>query len=390
MRQRPAEGAREVVRECRRTDAQEGVHRAHDRCGDTGEDERGDKDRHLLEQEQGRGVVGPCERRDLPTQDQGLHRDADADEEQLREEHAHRHEERVPAEAAHVLQHVVLVRDVRLAERTDGEDEEEGECHHRPTRPPGAEQGRVGRLDRARDGRESAPGVEGEDEDDRRRDRHQHSLEDVGVDAGEDPAAGGVGEGDGGADPDPRREADAEDRVDDDAECEHVRGDVADDADEDRDRTESLCRRGPVPRADGVGHGDELPHLTEQAHPLAEDEGAHRVRDGRREDDEDGRHPDRVDESGTADEGEATECGGHGGEREGDESDPPARDEEVVGRPGAARGPESDRGHHDEVHDADADDHGLANGRDRDRLQVDREIRHRGTPPSGCARGPAP
>ena len=118
------------------------------------------------------------------------------------------------------------------------------------------------RFDRARDRRVPVTGLEREHKEDRRRDGHQQALEDVGIDAGEDPTAHRLRQQRGGADPDAGHESNAKDGVDDDAERK-VR-------DQRSDRATAVYRSrssATRPRTDSLKGSEAetawpLPHLT--------------------------------------------------------------------------------------------------------------------------------
>ena len=195
------------------------------------------------------------------------------------------------------------------------------------------------------------------------RDEHQHrrhgldrTLKDVGVDARENAAGGGVGQHDRRADQHAGGERDAEDRFEHQAEGKQVGRDVADRRDQDRDGADPLRRARAVPGPDRIGDGDDLPHLAQQAHAPGQRPGAHRRGDRCRERDEQRADADRIEQPGAADEDEARKRRGHRRERHRPEADSRPRHEEVVGGARSPRGPGRDAAAHGEVRDGNRDD----------------------------------
>ena len=91
------------------------------------------------------------------------------------------------------------------------------------------------RQDRARDFSEATTETQHEQEDEDGSNRHQCSLKYIVVNPGENSSRRRVSERDAHPDPDTPTKSEPKDRVDDDAHCQCICSQVADDSDENRD-----------------------------------------------------------------------------------------------------------------------------------------------------------
>ena len=157
---------------------------------------------------------------------------------------------------------------------------------------------------RPRDGCEATAETQDEQKNQHRGRRHQRSLKDIVVDAGENSARSRIRQRDSHPDPDSPSDTNAENGIDDDSHRQRIRCHIPDYTDENRDGRKSLCPPRSVAGSDCVGDRDQSARFGQQAHSLGQHPGTHDVRHRRRKHDVHRTEPGGVDETWPADERE--------------------------------------------------------------------------------------
>ena len=300
--------------------------------------------------------------------DQRPHREADRDPQERREDAGDRADQEDLLELADLLVHHQLGDDVGLSAGADDEQEVVGQRPHDAEGAPGTD--RLGIVVHQRHraaGEPAVDGIDGRDDHQHAGDGHHRALDDIGVDTGDDAAGHAVEDEDGdgdrhrGAEAHVRHAVDVvQDLLQDDGHRHDLRGEVADDAENDRHRGQESGDLALVAECHGVGQRHRLVHLGEDAQPLRHEEEGEATRHRAADDHPHRRHALAVDETGAADEAEAGERARE--EREGGDDDPEfaAGHEEVLGRLRASERPDADADAQREVDEEAGQDDGVA------------------------------